>query len=405
MPKLITTKTIEDTPCQIRLFVKHNNALKSLFHRWYFGNVSTKKHATSLLLRYGYKGTFLVRCSETNKSSYAISVRDEEDVKHYRIVFDNKRFSIEGDKKQRQYASIEALIEHYTQNRERLSCKLITPCNKEDSKKGPWEISPDRIEKIKVIGKGHSSTVHKGKWNGLIDIAIKEFNRNQETLVSTEIETMKKLRHPHLVMLFGICTSDPPSIILEYMSNGSLLSYVKRNRCRIDLNTQVKFATEITDGMCYLEQNEQIHRDLAARNVLVSGDKTLKIADFGLSGAVTEQTENRQFAIRWMPPEVLADFRFSVQSDVWSFGVLLTEIVTKGETPYKHVTDHDVRGKINAGEIMAKPDGCDNRMYNIMKLCWKIKPEDRPSFSTLKDRFVTFHLVDETSEMIEPPPC
>ena len=216
---------------------------------------------------------------------------------------------------------------------------------------------------------------------------------------------MKKLRHPHVVMLFGVCTSGPPSLILEYMSNGSLLSYVKRNRCKIDLDTQVKFAAEITDGMCYLEQNEQIHRDLAARNVLVNGDKTLKIADFGLSGAVTEQTENRQFAVRWMPPEVLADFRFSIKSDVWSFGVLLTEIVTKGETPYKDVTDHDVRGKINAGEIMAKPDGCDDKMYNIMKLCWKVRPEDRPSFSTLKDRFGTFHSFNETSEMIEPPPC
>ena len=377
--------------------------MTSLFHRWYFGNVRTKKHATSLLLRYGYKGTFLVRRSETDGSAYAISIRDEDDVKHYRIVFDNGRYSIEGDKREKRYASIEALIEHYTQNRERLSCKLIAPCNKEDSKKGPWEISPDRIEKLKVIGKGHSSIVYKGKWNGLIDIAIKEFNRNQETLVSTEIETMKKLRHPHLVMLFGVCTSNPPSIILEYMSNGSLLSYVK-NRCKIDLNTQVKFATEITDGMCYLEQNEQVHRDLAARNVLVSGDKTMKIADFGLSGAVTEETEHHRFAIRWMPPEVLEHSRFSVQSDVWSFGVLLTEIVSKGETPYKHFTDHDVRGKINAGEIMTKPDGCDNRMYDIMKLCWKIKPEDRPSFSTLKDRFNTFHAVSETSEMPELPP-
>ena len=377
--------------------------MTSLFHRWYFGNVRTKKHATSLLLRYGYKGTFLVRRSETDGSAYAISIRDEDDVKHYRIVFDNGRYSIEGDKREKRYASIEALIEHYTQNRERLSCKLIAPCNKEDSKKGPWEISPDRIEKLKVIGKGHSSTVYKGKWNGLIDIAIKEFNRNQETLVSTEIETMKKLRHPHLVMLFGVCTSNLPSIILEYMSNGSLLSYVK-NRCKIDLNTQVKFATEITDGMCYLEQNEQVHRDLAARNVLVSGDKTMKIADFGLSGAVTEETEHHRFAIRWMPPEVLEHSRFSVQSDVWSFGVLLTEIVSKGETPYKHFTDHDVRGKINAGEIMTKPDGCDNRMYDIMKLCWKIKPEDRPSFSTLKDRFNTFHAVSETSEMPELPP-
>lgn len=377
--------------------------MTSLFHRWYFGNVRTKKHATSLLLRYGYKGTFLVRRSETDGSAYAISIRDEDDVKHYRIIFDNGRYSIEGDKREKRYASIEALIEHYTQNRERLSCKLIAPCNKEDSKKGPWEISPDRIEKLKVIGKGHSSTVYKGKWNGLIDVAIKEFNRNQETLVSTEIETMKKLRHPHLVMLFGVCTSNPPSIILEYMSNGSLLSYVK-NRCKIDLNTQVKFATEITDGMCYLEQNEQVHRDLAARNVLVSGDKTMKIADFGLSGAVTEETEHHRFAIRWMPPEVLEHSRFSVQSDVWSFGVLLTEIVSKGETPYKHFTDHDVRGKINAGEIMTKPDGCDDRMYDIMKWCWKIKPEDRPSFSTLKDRFDTFHVVGETSEMPELPP-
>ena len=379
--------------------------MKSLFHRWYFGNVRTKKHATSLLLRYGYKGTFLVRRSETDRSSYAISIRDEEDVKHYRIVFDNERFSIEGDKREKRYASIEALIEHYTQNRERLSCKLIAPCSKEDCRREPWEISPDRIEKLKVIGKGHSSTVHKGKWNGLIDIAIKEFNSNQETLVSTEIETMKKLRHPHLVMLFGVCTSDTPSIILEYMSNGSLLSYVKRNRCKIDLNTQVKFATEITDGMYYLEQNEQIHRDLAARNVLVSGDKTMKIADFGLSGAVTEETEHHRFAIRWMPPEVLEHSRFSVQSDVWSFGVLLTEIVSKGETPYKNVTDHNVREKINSGEIMAKPDGCDDRMYDIMKWCWKIRPEDRPSFLTLRDRFETFHVADGRREMQQPPPC
>ncbi|GBP70630.1 Tyrosine kinase receptor Cad96Ca [Eumeta japonica] len=129
-----------------------------------------------------------------------------------------------------------------------------------------------------------------------------------------------------------------------------------------------------------------IHRDLAARNVLITEERTCKVADFGFArdvgGAhVYERKSDGRLPIRWMAPESLYDDIFSVKSDVWSFGVLLWEIVTLGSTPYPGLSAGDVMRKVRDGHRLEKPEHCRRELYNIMYYCWEAEPSARPDFS------------------------
>nr|XP_034836203.1 fibroblast growth factor receptor 3-like [Maniola hyperantus] len=131
-----------------------------------------------------------------------------------------------------------------------------------------------------------------------------------------------------------------------------------------------------------------IHRDLAARNVLVSDDCVLKIADFGLAKDVhsndyyRKKTEGR-LPVRWMAPESLYHKVFTTQTDVWSFGVLLWEIMTLGGTPYPTVPGQYMYQHLSAGHRMEKPPCCSLEIYMLMRECWSFSPGDRPSFTEL----------------------
>lgn len=139
--------------------------------------------------------------------------------------------------------------------------------------------------------------------------------------------------------------------------------------------------------MVYLESHKLIHRDLAARNVLLDDNYEIKICDFGLARVI----ENNEYQIRtgaipikWTAPEAF-DGKFCGKSDVWSFGVLLMEIVTYGQIPYPGMDHEEIKRKIREGYRMPKPNGeiCSDELYEIMLNCWKLKPEERPSFKYL----------------------
>jgi len=132
-----------------------------------------------------------------------------------------------------------------------------------------------------------------------------------------------------------------------------------------------------------------VHRDLAARNVLVCEGKLVKIADFGLSrnvyvAKVYHATKTRKLPIKWMSPEAIHDQVFTTESDVWSNGILLWEILTIGGTPYPTINNHELLGTLKSGYRMDKPQMCSDEMYELMRQCWKENPTERPSFTVIR---------------------
>jgi len=140
--------------------------------------------------------------------------------------------------------------------------------------------------------------------------------------------------------------------------------------------------------MEYLSSKSCIHRDLAARNVLVSEEKVLKIADFGLARDVEHmdyyrKTTEGRLPVKWMAPEALFESKYTSQSDVWSFGVLLWEIMTLGATPYPNIPVKKLFEELKRGERMKRPPSCPLNVYELMQTTWQCEPENRPTFSRI----------------------
>ena len=150
-------------------------------------------------------------------------------------------------------------------------------------------------------------------------------------------------RHPKLIQLYAVCTdSEPIYIVTELMKNGALLDYLHDKGKALKLAQLVDMAAQAAAGMAYLESQSFIHRDLAARNVLVGENNICKIADFGLARVIETDLytarEGAKFPIKWTAPEAAMMNKFSIKSDVWSFGILLVEVVTYGRIPYVAAT-------------------------------------------------------------------
>ena len=197
---------------------------------------------------------------------------------------------------------------------------------------------------------------------------------NPEDFLS-EAQIMKKLRNQKLIQLYAVCTLEEPIyIITELMPNGSLLEYLQGKGRTCKLPQLIDMAAQIAKGMAYLESQNYIHRDLAARNVLVGENNIVKIADFGLARLIKEdEYEARvgaRFPIKWTAPEAANYSRFSIKSDVWSFGILLTELVTFGRIPYPGMTNAEVLHQVEHGFRMQQPQGCPPTLYDIMLECW-----------------------------------
>ena len=364
--------------------------------RWYFGDISRTEAEKQLYGEGNQRGSYLVRESETVPGGHSLSLRDSDKVKHYKIRCEKDAFFI---KPHITFKSIADLVTHYKRHLDGICVSLLYPCVSVEKPQtaglskctnDDWEIDRRQIRLIKKLGSGNYAQVWGGIWNGTTSVAVKTLKTGSmaESDFLREATLMKELRHPNILQLYAVCTKEKPFyIITELMKHGSLLEYL-RNERSLKLSQLISMAEQVTEGMAYLEEHKYIHRDLAARNILVGDGLLCKVADFGLTRLVKEADSNAhdgaKFAIKWAAPEALLYNEFSIKSDVWSFGIVLYEIITFGRFPYPGMTNEEVQEKLKQGYRMPQPKDCSYTYYNIMLKCWREEPENRPTFEALQ---------------------
>ncbi|EDV23401.1 uncharacterized protein TRIADDRAFT_50482 [Trichoplax adhaerens] len=253
-----------------------------------------------------------------------------------------------------------------------------------------WEIPRESLKKIRLLGRGAFGEVWEGIWNNSVSVAIKSMKEGTMSKAAflEEAAIMKKLSHPKLVQLYAVCSMEEPIyIVTELMKHGSLSDYLQKDGRELKLPSLIDMSAQIAHGMSYLESQNYIHRDLRAQNVLVGENMDCKIADFGLARDdlyAKAQSGSSKLPVKWTAPEAILYNRFSVKSDVWSFGILLTELVTYGRMPYPGQTNAEVLQQVEKGYRMPKPPGAPDALYNIMTNCWKESADERPTFETLR---------------------
>ncbi|XP_053395707.1 proto-oncogene tyrosine-protein kinase Src-like [Mercenaria mercenaria] len=282
---------------------------------------------------------------------------------------------------------------------------------------GELEVSRESVKLLKKLGSGCFGEVYAGKWHNTVDVAVKTLKQSQKTADDflAEAKLMHHLRHNKLVQLMAVCTkSEPIWIITELMINGTLLDYLRKDIGKtLGFNSLADMAGQIADGMAYLETVNCVHRDLRAANILVGDHIEVKVAGFGLArlihGSFEDADENTNFPIKWTAPEVAFDRKFSIKSDVWSYGVLLYELITHGCEPYPGMDKFVVLKRVEKGFRMNKPYSCPcpcpDPYYEIMRKCWNLTAINRPTFAFLQDFFNNYNeYAEETHHSIEQTP-
>ncbi|XP_044636017.1 tyrosine-protein kinase Fer isoform X2 [Equus asinus] len=291
------------------------------------------------------------------------------------------------------FSNIPQLIDHHYTTKQVITKKsgvvLLNPIPKDKK----WVLNHEDVTLGELLGKGNFGEVYKGILKDKTAVAVKTCKEDlpQELKIKflQEAKILKQYDHPNIVKLIGVCTQRQPIyIIMELVPGGDFLSFLRKKKDEIKLKQLVKFALDAASGMSYLESKNCIHRDLAARNCLVGENNVLKISDFGMSrqedGGVYSSSGLKQIPIKWTAPEALNYGRYSSESDVWSFGILLWETFSLGVCPYPGMTNQQAREQVERGYRMSAPQHCPEDVFKIMMKCWDYKPENRPKFGELQ---------------------
>ncbi|KAL4240559.1 hypothetical protein ACF0H5_001351 [Mactra antiquata] len=296
---------------------------------------------------------------------------------------------------------------------------------------GRWEIPRDSLHLEKTLGEGEFGLVVKARLaqtDGDVkfkNVAVKMLKhcstQLEEQDLWSEYNLLKDVSHPNVIRLLGACTTDGPFyLVVEYCEHGCLLKYLRRSRLEengyvnsgirfkspnvkeqtdpelngdlLSMRDLLSFAWQIAKGMCYLSEIKLVHRDLAARNILVASGKVLKVSDFGLTRDVYEadtylKKSKGRIPVKWLAPESLYAQIYTTRSDIWSYGIVLWEIVTLGAPPYPGIPPERLYNLLIGGYRMDRPENCPDEMYAVMQKCWKVDAADRPSFATLASIF------------------
>ncbi|XP_046852033.1 cytoplasmic tyrosine-protein kinase BMX-like [Xenia sp. Carnegie-2017] len=354
---------------------------------WYFGDIM-RHVAEDKLIKEQKEGTFLVRNSSKD-GLMTLSLLHAGVVKHYHIKQDENKFYKISPR--HCFPTIPELIEYHKLNSGGLVTRLRQPPSSDTNPPtvglghGKWEIDRSEINLGHEIGNGQFGRVCKGWWRGTTEVAVKMMKPNSmsEDDFIEEAKVMQHFHHPNLVQLYGVCSQTPIYIITEFVPNGCLLTFLRKQRSQ-KLSVLCEIVFHVASAMAYLESKNFIHRDLAARNCLVGMNLVVKVCDFGLSRFVIDDeytaSEGTKFPIKWAAPEVIMYNRFSSKSDIWAYGILMWEVFSGGMSPYASYGNPQVVSYIMSGKRLKKPESCRSGIYTIMKDCWLECPDHRPSF-------------------------
>nr|XP_034979541.1 tyrosine-protein kinase HCK isoform X2 [Zootoca vivipara] len=350
--------------------------------------------------------------------SYSLSVRDfdnqnkVETVKHYKIrMLDSGGFYISP---RNTFSTLQELVSHYKGQSDGLCQKLTYPCiapkPQQPWEKDAWEIPRSSLKLEKKLGAGQFGEVWMATYNMHTKVAVKTMKPGSMSVEAflEEANIMKTLQHDKLVKLHAVVTKEEPIyIITEYMEKGSLLDFLKSDEGHKQrLPVLIDFSAQIAAGMAFIEKRNYIHRDLRAANILVSAMLACKIADFGLARVIDDNEytarEGAKFPIKWTAPEAINFGSFTIKSDIWSFGILLMEIITYGRTPYPGMSHQEVIRALERGYRMPRTEDCPEELYEVMMQCWKRKPEDRPTFEYNQSILEDFFTATESQYQQQP---
>ncbi|XP_055350850.1 NT-3 growth factor receptor-like [Paramacrobiotus metropolitanus] len=290
----------------------------------------------------------------------------------------------------------------------------------------------------KELGEGAFGRVFLAKYFDSAEtsrmVAIKTLKDRvkQDTVLDfeREAEVLTSFQHENIIRFYGICTDGDKErmMVLEYMEEGDLNNYLRTHGpdaqilmahsgdapggsgvALLKLADLFYVAVQVANGMAYLAAQHFVHRDLATRNCLVGEKLTVKIGDFGMSRDLYSSDyykvgEQALLPVRWMPPESVVYRRFTVESDVWSFGVVLWEIFTYGKQPWYAFSNYEVIKQIKEGALLEQPCKCPESVYKLMLRCWKRSPSDRipmkAMYAALKDMHSKLKVAGQTD--LEP---
>ncbi|XP_049285569.1 tyrosine-protein kinase Fer-like isoform X2 [Anopheles funestus] len=352
---------------------------------WFHG-VLPREEVVRLLRN---EGDFLVRETTRNDESQTVLSVCWNGHKHFIVQTTAEgHYRFEGPA----FPSIQELIVHQYQSElpvtGRSGAVLRKPVLRER-----WELSNDDVILLDKIGRGNFGDVYKAKLKSSKNtlVAVKTCRmtlpEEQKRKFLQEGRILKQYDHPNIVKLIGICVQKQPiMIVMELVAGGSLLMFLRKNATTLGQRQMMGMCRDAAAGMRYLESKNCIHRDLAARNCLIGNENIVKISDFGMSREEEEYIVSggmKQIPIKWTAPEALNFGKYTSLCDVWSYGILVWEIFSRGDTPYSGMSNSMARERIDEGYRMPTPEGAPPEMYRLMLKCWSYEPESRPHFDEI----------------------
>uniref|UniRef100_A0A3P9LX92 Tyrosine-protein kinase n=1 Tax=Oryzias latipes TaxID=8090 RepID=A0A3P9LX92_ORYLA len=334
-------------------------------------------------------GDFLVRKSQ-EKQGYVLSVQWDGSCKHFLIQDTDNLYRLDGEG----FPSIPLLIHHLMSSQQHIT-KRSDVVLKKPILKDKWALEHDDIILGPLIGRGNFGEVYRGQLRSENTfVAVKTCRENlapeHKSKFLMEARILKQYDHPNIVKLIGVCTQKQPIyIIMELIQGGDFLTFLRNEGHSLATKVLVKMTENVAAGMEYLESKKCIHRDLAARNCLVAENNVVKISDFGMSrqrddGVYSTEGGLRQIPVKWTAPEALNYGRYTTESDVWSFGILLWETFSLGMTPYTSMGNQQTREEVEKGYRMSAPHNCPVEISRMMSSCWQYDPKNRPCFKKLR---------------------
>ncbi|NXX50955.1 FES kinase, partial [Tricholaema leucomelas] len=357
---------------------------------WYHGAIP-RSEVQELL---SCSGDFLVRESQ-GKQEYVLSVLWDGQPRHFIIQAADNMYRLEGEG----FPTIPLLVEHLLQSQQPVTRKsgiVLARAVPKDK----WVLNHEDVLLGERIGRGNFGEVFSGRLRAdNTPVAVKSCRETLPPELKAkflqEARILKQYNHPNIVRLIGVCTQKQPIyIVMELVQGGDFLSFLRSEGTHLRVKELIKMTENAAAGMEYLESKHCIHRDLAARNCLVTEKNVLKISDFGMSreeedGIYASTGGMKQIPVKWTAPEALNYGRYSSESDVWSFGILLWEAFSLGAIPYANLSNQQTREAVEQGVRLDPPEQCPEEVYRLMQRCWEYDPRKRPSFSTVHQDLIT----------------